>query len=287
MRPHKGNYMDGKTALIKARAKFSEFGMSSTARGRQKLAVSCVWIYRHGYTSPDLLNRLVTNSGHSGIVRKLEREGLVVKTYMEGGGLIRGVPRHVLTLTTAGVALAETMVSVALDYEQNPSRVVRRDTLRHDMLVQFLTYQALARGGISGYRSERELMALNAEDVAARVSSYSVKVPDALWEYADGTATAVELELSPKWGRKFDDFRLGLFSGMRSGRWHGANIFMESPANHIRYIAGFADGVRVPRWVLSPSRHWIQSGSPHAVTAAESRAVSVLLLDGGPGGHFA
>ena len=273
--------MDGKTALAKARAAFSEFGISSTARGRQKLAMSCVWIYRNGYTSPDLLNRYVTNSGHSGIVRKLEREGLVSKTYIEGGGLIRGVPRYALTLTSAGVALAETTVSVALDYERDPARAVRRETLRHDMLVQFLTLQALSQGNISGYSSERELIAMNAEDVAARASSFAVKMPDARWDNDDGTATAVELELSPKWGRKFDDFRQGLFAGMRSGRWHAACIFMESPANHARYVAGFAEGASIPRWVLSPSRHWVQSGSPHVVTAAESRRVSIVLLDVG------
>jgi hypothetical protein len=202
--------------LAKARAVFKAGGLNSHERALQKIEQATVWIYRHGYTSPGLLREMMGVESRSGIANRLVKMGLAKLTDIEGGGLIKGVPRRLVTLTYAGVALAASLTEACLNYQTEPYKAIGKvELLRHNMLVQFLTLRELnlENQSIDGYESERELRASNELSSFSRAATKRTKIPDAIWLYGENRI-ALELELTPKRGNSFHTFASGLIAGM-------------------------------------------------------------------------
>lgn len=263
--------------LAKARAVFKEQGITPQQRAREKIALSTSWIYRNGYTSADVLARLVGAKTRPGIAAKLVKWGLAKSTYIEGGGVIRGVPAYLYTLTLSGIEEALNHVDIPLRYDTEPYRAINRATVLHNMVAQNLTVSALSTGKIDNYFSERELLKLNADEVKEEESTYSAKIPDALW-ITGQNRTAIEVELSPKWGRELDQFIEGLLVGMDQGRWDDAIVYMKTKQTASRYAEVCSEGASVPHWVLSPSKRYITQGNQRILTRKESGKITFRTL---------
>lgn len=265
--------------LKEARAAFKARGVTPQQRAREKIALSTAWIYRHGYSSADVLARLMGVKTRPGIAANLVKWGLAKSTEIEGGGLVRGVPLHLFTLTEAGINEAMNYVEIALNYDTKPYKTIRKDTIKHNMIIQNLTVGALVNGSIDGYFTERELHQLNADEVKDRHSTYAAKIPDALWVNGYNRA-AIELELSAKWARKLDVFVEGLLVGRDKNRWDDVIVFVKTEQTRARYLEAFSEGAEVPHWVTNAQYHWFKSdANPRVITQSEAGKITVKTLE--------
>jgi hypothetical protein len=241
-----------KAKLKAARVTALANGQSPRQIGQAKAWTAVHWIYRWGWASPSVLE-LVCRDNRNGLVSRLLKRGLIIKTRTESGGGQRDVPTYLLTLTEAGVNEVERMIeepSDLLPYSTDPYRI-KQALLRHDILAQMATVKALLKGTITSFSTEREM---------AAKSEAGVKQPDVMWWHGD-TRIAVEIELSAKWERDLDEFvgRYLLALAPRNGvpaRCHQIALISDSPAILKRYKAAFAPGASYG----SDSRHWRRVG---------------------------
>lgn len=211
-----------------------------------------LWIYHWGYASPYVVNALAGTAGRSTATR-LVRAGLCMETPTASGAVQRFIPNKFLTLTESGIAEVEKnfLDERQLLPRQDPLRV-RQSLLRHNEIAQRETLRKLESGRISGYETERQL---------ARFSEPGIKQPDVAWTLSNSTRMGIEIELSPKWERDFDQFVLKIKRAICDEKsFFSFTIFAESPAIIKRYTGGFDVGRRHALWKKSSSGHWERAG---------------------------
>lgn len=224
-------------------------GMSPQERAREKMILALTWIYRFGKASPHMLEQVV-DTRKSGYSLKLEGAGLIKRTKTTASGL-NGVPVYFCTLTQQGVAIAEDEVKMTVPYDTDPSHV-RQDLLRHDELVQRLTFERLHAKTITSYTTELEM-----KDPSNRYK----KEPDIAWTLPDGKDVGVEVELTAKWGRKFDEFRRSIWLDVlpdedKRSRYDMYLIYTPSKAICERYSEAFTEGCFPAPYAKDDRQHW-------------------------------
>jgi hypothetical protein len=221
-------------------------GVSPRARGAEKTRLVLDWVYRWGWSSPTTIE-IVGGVKRSGLAARLVKNGLLQSTKTESGGAVKGVPAHILTLTTTGLnaALKELVEdSELLDYQLDPYKI-RQDQLRHYEFAMRATALNLADGTIKDYRTESQ---------TSKKSFSKVKQHDVIWITSDGTKIGIEIELSPKHSRKLDEFVLScLLSVQKKEGGPPAQvdeIFIVTDVRGIqrRYREIFKVGAKVPLW---------------------------------------
>ena len=254
------------------RAAVQQGGKSPRQIGAERQADLLRWVYRWGWSSASVLTQ-VAGTERGGIAHRLVKQGLLTLTGSESGGCARGVPRGFLTLTPLGVEQVERMLSCEDElypYTVNPYKV-NQNLLRHDVIAQEKTARALAAGDIIDFETERELRRHCAPDE---------KVPDVLWHYANGTKVAVEVELSAKWKRSFDQFIGGCINGIRSGKFHHVLILSDSPALLERYRKAFAPGAPLVLWVRNAAADkWVQRATTTVPEGMHRRVTCKLVSE--------
>lgn len=227
-------------------------GKSPRQRGAEKTNLALDWIYRWGWSSPRTIEQ-VGGAIRSGLAARLVKNGLLRSTRTESGGGVRGVPTAMLTLTELGLQEVERIRTELFPYELDPYRI-RQDQLRHYQLAQTATANALARGAIAGFQTEREL---------AEQSADGVKQPDILWHLPNGQRCAVEVELTAKWNRQLDQFVRGCLLSLAAPqgqrpRFDLIAVVSDSPAILSRYKAAFAAGATYHVWNKDAASRWVQ-----------------------------
>lgn len=225
-------------------------GKSPTARGKEKMNAALNWVYRWGSTSSTLID-LVGGAQGRGLAARLVRQGLLARTRTESGGGLANIPIAILTLTELGLQEAERRSDELLQYDLDPYKV-RQVQLRHDYLAQWYTVLALQAGKITDFLTERQLV---------QRSAANLKQPDVVW-LNEERRTAVEIELSAKWGRNLDQFVyasiLSLLNKQDKPRlFDSLGIFSDSPAILRRYQAAFAPGAKLRTWEKDGQRRWV------------------------------
>lgn len=238
-----------------------------TRRGIEKVDQALSWIYRWEYSSPTIIDRLCGTS-KSGLSARLVRKGLLTETKTESAGAILAVPRKLLTLTELGLCEAERTATRLLPYSTDASRI-DHTRLRHQILVQTLTLQTLSTGKITGFKSEFEL---------ASRSQTGRKQPDALWHLEGQFNVGVEVELTAKWGRKFDEFihkTINTLVAPEGGkaRFILVYIFSDSAAIVRRYADAFAPGATYFSWTKNSSGHWVRDELMHVPSSIEGKVL--------------
>jgi hypothetical protein len=236
--------------MKKARDAARMNGKSPTARGKEKMNTALYWVYRWGSASPTMID-LVGGAQGRGLAARLVRQGLLTRTRTESGGGLANIPAAILTLTELGLQEAERRSDELLAYELDPYKV-RQVQLRHDYLAQWYTLLALQGGKITDFLTERQL---------AHRSAANLKQPDVVW-LNEGRRTAIEIELSAKWGRELDQFVyasiLSLLNKQDKPRmFDSLGIFSDSPAILRRYQAAFAPGATFRTWGKDEQRRWV------------------------------
>lgn len=222
----------------------AEVCKTATARGEEKQIQAVSWLLRFHHSCPEILDQVVYCRRGSGLVPRLVKNGLVttIETHQRG---VKGMPAKVVMLTKAGLELAETHSTSQTHYDLNPARV-NMATLRHDLLVQSLTLARYQAEKIVSFTTEHEM---GEKHVAE-------KRPDAVWIYENGKKAMVEVELTGKFGRPFDEFVYRVISALHHGQYDYLILFSQSQAIIERYSAALKPGQVIHLWKKDSQRKW-------------------------------
>lgn len=220
-------------------------GLSPRARSKYNLNVISEYLFRVGYSTPELMKSLIGNQDTGWFADAIKR-----KDFQK---VSTGVyePSFVMALTERTLRIAEYHAEQLTPYLEIDSGRINQATIRHNLLVQELTLRAMKSGVISGYLTEREITA---------GGERGVKRPDAVWLPTTGDRIAVEVELTAKWARHFDEFVSGILTALDppsgSPSYDRFCVITESPAILNRYSEGMAPGQPLNTWKKDSSGLW-------------------------------
>jgi hypothetical protein len=231
-----------------ARAALLASGVNPHQRGQQHQREILSWIYRWGWTSSGLIQQLARRTA-GGLAQRYADKGLLVQTKT-----VSGQPRHYYTLSGSGLEYVEgRCVENLLRYKELDPFRVNQQTLRHYLLAQTVTLNALQANSIAAFITERE---------AGVADSDGHKRPDVSWILQSGAKVGIEIELSSKWGRDADDFVLGVWRALNAtpeqpARYARFAVITDSPAIKKRYRELFAPGATAQTWEKNERHHWV------------------------------
>lgn len=223
-------------------------GESPRARGERKRRRVLEWVYRWGYSSAEIL-RQVAGQQAKGYATGLVKKGWLVETKTESGS-----PRHYYTLSERGQQEAERLSDRLHRYPEADPYRVNQQQIRHYLLAQQSTWNALTAQVISDYETERMF--------DERGDKAGDKRPDVVWRLATGKEVGVEIELSAKWDRRLNEFVLGICRALQArgidspARYQRFVIVTDSPAIARRYKTAMQPGAELPIWKKNNRAHW-------------------------------
>jgi DNA-binding PadR family transcriptional regulator len=201
------------------------------------------WVWKWGYSSKVILQTLSESSRH-GIVNRLVKNGLLAETKTETGAPVMSF----FTLTEKGLAEVERQADRLHFYPYLDPYKVRQNTLRHDLMAQSYTVKNGIAGQIKKYDTPLTMRGMSARNV---------KEPDCAWEMTNDEVIAIEIELTKKWDRDFDDFRLKVVNALDSNsRYTKFYLVTDSKAIAKAYKEGMKPGTRVPIWEKNAQGKW-------------------------------
>jgi len=259
--------MSDETKARLAEARVAMAGVSPRARGEEKTRLAIDWIYRWGWSSPSTLD-LATGGKRTGLAARLTRQKLIKSSRTEAGGGIKGIPIHLLTLTSIGLDEAERLREDLIQYELDAFKI-DQTKLRHDEISQRATADALKKGTIINFKTPKEL---------AAKSEKGVKQPDVLWINGAGQRIGIEVELSAKWDRKLDEFVFSCLQSM-SDKANAVNkvntvaLVSDSKAILKRYKEAFTPGSKFGIWEKNERGFWTQTKAAEVPTWAEGKII--------------
>jgi hypothetical protein len=223
-------------------------GTNSIEVGRIKELSALLWIYRWGWSWPELLD-LVGGSKGSGLARRLEKNNLLISMTPQAAGL-KDTPKKALILTKEGLNEATKQSEMLLRYALDIYKL-RQTHFRHDVFCQRATAKKMACTPNFSFMTEREMAAQSQPDM---------KQPDILW-MEDGVKTAIEVELTAKWERDLDQFVLGTLKSLNAtadspARFDRMFLFTDAPAIKTRYEAAFKSGAKLAVWGKNDQGKW-------------------------------
>ncbi len=236
--------MDRGHQLAVARAVLAATGKSPRQLGRENEEAVRDWVYQWGFTSSQIIQDYLerTSGRYAG---KLAKKGLLVETKTQSG-----TPQSIFTLSQQGLELTERGAFEVYPYPEIDPYYVRQDLLRHNLLAQQVTLEALRNKTIRNFLTERMID-----------HHPSVKRPDVVWyPQAGGLPTGVEIELSAKWGRRLDQFVLGTKNAIDSGwdrHYNGFLILSDSPAILTRYKEAMQPNALLTKWKKDDRNRWV------------------------------
>jgi hypothetical protein len=231
-----------------------------------------VWIYHWGFSSATVLQSLLGHAGMSWTT------GAVAQGWLRKTGMTSRERVRVVTLTERAIAWVEQRSDLLLKYSELDPHRISPATIWHNLLTQKLTLDAAQRGEVVSFMTERYLSAR---------SAHGVKQPDVAWRTKKGERVAIEVELSAKWDRRFDEFVGKTIAALSPGedgepaRFDRFEIMTTSRAIASRYRKAFLPG--------SPLRVWRETskGTPTVSHVSEvpdwvyAKVSFRLISDGG------
>jgi hypothetical protein len=221
------------------------------AQGQANKAQALTWVYVWAYSTPAILQLLLRHEGMSWST------GAVDAGWLRKSGVTARERIKVVTLTEMGLAWVQARSNLLLKYAELDPHRMSPYTIHHTLLAQRLTVHEARASRISSYQTERML--------AAR-SEPGVKQPDVVWTTKDGERVGVEVELTAKWDRRFDEFLLKTIKALTPDESNGLSkvdrvlITTTSLAILKRYRMAFGSG--------QPYRTWREAPKGRAGTAS-------------------
>jgi hypothetical protein len=234
--------------LAEARATLVSYGKSPRQIGNESRQSVIDWIYKWGYSSSANIQNLLGRTA-GGYAQKLTRQGWLVATKTESGS-----PVHFFTLSQSGLQEAEHQATHLYHYPEIDPFKVNQQLLRHNLLAQKITANALLSGAIKKYETDRMF--------GEGGDKSRVKKPDVVWTTNNCLRIGVEIELSAKWARFLDDFVVNISSGLKMGKGQHAQydrflIVSDSPAIIERYQQAMQPETQVNIWTKNQRHHWV------------------------------
>ena len=226
-------------------------GISPRARAIEKRKKIIDWLYRWGFSSGPLLTQV--GGAKQSVVGKLVKSELIIATRTEAGGITWGMPTHYYTLTEMGLNEATGFAMKLLRAPEVDDRYkVTQMLIRHNLIAQNATINALNSGTIIDYETERQ---------SDNGDKSGQKRPDVIWFLPKGGKIGIEVELSPKWDRRLDEFVTGIAISLRPdenglSRFDRVHIFTDSPSIIERYKSAMQPGENMQFWKKNSRQHW-------------------------------
>jgi len=246
--------------LAEARAKLTLTGKSPREIGEESKQKVINWIYKWGFTSSSLIQQLLGRTA-GGYALKLCKQGFLVATKT-----ITGSPISYFTLTERGLQEAERFAYDLYRYTEIDPFKVNQQQLRHYLIAQAATLNSLDAGAIVTFETERMF--------STEGDKSGIKRPDTIWITKDGLRIGVEVELSAKWAKNFDQFVLGIILALHSTNQNKAPfdrfiIFSDSKAIVDRYSLAMQPNSTFSIYEKDSRGHW---------TAKENKKVPDWLI---------
>lgn len=228
-------------------------GTSPTQRGNENRLKVVDWLYRWGYSTAPVLQKLL-NKKATGHAAAMAKSGWLVQTKTRGGGH-NGTPKYFYTLSESGLQLAErtTQIPSLHRYPEIDPYRVNQDLIRHYILAQTSTINTLTLANGFDYQTERM--------IDTDGDQLGVKRPDVVW-IMDKQRVGVEIELSAKWDRKLDQFIGGIKDALEQQRYTRFVVATDSPAIAKRYHAALSQPIqqwqkdkRSNKWVTQKDKN--------------------------------
>lgn len=235
------------TQLVAARAALIATGKNSRQLGDESRLKMLMWIYAWGYTAVFIV-KLLLGRTTGGYLQKLARQDWLVATKTKSG-----VPPFYFTLSEIGLQEVERRSESLCKYiEADPYRV-DQPKIRHYLIAQIATINALNSKSIVSYETERMF--------GKEGDKLGVKRPDIAWLTSEGQRIGVEIELSAKWEKDLDFFVYGVMMALRKNENGVADynrffIISDAPAIIKRYKAAMQPGANLPMWKKNERGHW-------------------------------
>ena len=233
--------------LIAARAMLAT-GKSPRQIGEESRLKVIKFIYRFGYTSASIVQLLLGRTS-AGYAQKLARQGWLVTTKTESG-----IPASFFTLTELGLQEAERHATELYRYPEIDPFKVNQQQIRHNLLAQSLTVNAVNTEVITDFATERMFSQGGDRSGAKR--------PDVVWMTKAGLRIAVEIELSAKWARDLDEFVLGIARALqptsdKPATYSRFAVISDSKAILDRYRFAMQSGTALSIWKKNERGHWV------------------------------
>lgn len=229
-----------KEQLRIAREKLKESGKNPTEIGKSNLLKILLLIYWWGYTSPTIA-QIFLGITRGGYLQKLTTHGWLKKVKTESGS-----PKFIYTLTESGLAEAERHSSTQVQYVEIDPYRINQQLLRHNLLAQEITINSLLVGAIDDYQSER-MLAIQDKQGQKRV--------DVCW-LKNSMKIGIEIELTKKWDRKFDEFIGGVINALENNNYSQFIIFSDSPAIISAYSLAMQPDATYRTWKKNTKGGW-------------------------------
>lgn len=219
--------------------------LSPTAQGLAHRITVATWLYRWGFSSDFVIQRLLRKQATGWAARATERK------FLRATSTAGGVPRRLYTLVTPGLELACQHAPRLLDYREQDPLAINQTTVRHELFCQHLALSMLRGAGTKCVLSGREW---------APPAETRLKCPDFVVETPGGRKVGVEVELSAKFGRRLDEFVGDTFHTLSDDAgFHQLDEFLivsDIPALLARYKLAFGAGNLVRVWKKDQRGHW-------------------------------
>lgn len=234
--------------LAAARAVLTATGKSPRQLGEESRLRVIDWVYRWGYASSAIVQELLGRTS-AGYAPKLVRQNWLVATKTSSG-----VPEMIFTLSELGIQEAERNSSDLYRYPELDPYKVNQLQIRHYLLAQSVTINALNAGAIVDFETERMFSQV--------VDKQGVKRPDIVWITPNKRRFAIEIELSKKWDRDLDTFIFCTLKALNSSKKKSARfdrfmVFTQSAAIESTYKKRIQPETALNLWRKNKRGHWI------------------------------
>lgn len=224
---------------------------------QQNLRTVLEWLYRWGFSTAEIISDLLGRANRSH-ARRLEKEGFI------RSASIKGSPTY-FVLTERGLAEATHHSRFLLEYREIDPYKVHLPNLHHDLTTQKLTVSKLHSGWANKFLTQR-MYDFNGEDSLK-------KIPDVIFIHeALNTENqnikelyGVEVELTPKWNYKLDQFVTDILDDIQFQRINGYIVISDSRAILDRYKEAFRPGNKVKIWKNSEKGKISDTGETYIV----------------------
>lgn len=217
-------------------------GLSPTAFGELRQRKILEWIWKWGFSTKGIIQKL-SESGRHGICDRLVKRGVLIETNTASGLPVKSF----FTLTDKGLAEVERHAEKLHKYDFLDPHRVRQNLLRHDLLAQKFTLDNCLKGIIADF----ETVYTDRDQ-----SEISIKQPDVTWLMPDGKKLAIEIELTKKWERDWDDFRIKVIRALRDKRYQKFYLLTDSMAIKKAYENGLKPGQQINTWKKNGHGKW-------------------------------
>jgi len=218
-------------------------GLAPRTRGNLNTVATARFVYRFGYSNVKTLMKVI----------EVETDGWFRAAAARGDfGRVKTPGGDLLILTESTLQVAEYHAERLFPYPELDGAKINLSLVRHNLFVQEVTLRAMAGGSFSDYQTEREIMTGDAR---------GIKRPDVVWITTSGLRFAVEVELTSKWARHFDDFVVGVVTALDDSSCPAAYdrfaIISDSKALLARYREAMTSGKPLHYWRKDSGGKWM------------------------------